>query len=418
MHNGYAGVATRFLRPSERLMLSDENELPLVIEATDATDKQFLQTFLTTHSTHLLNDIAKYGAVLLRGFDIASEQDFENSILSIQGMKGISDAFMSEQGRIPVGNLKYVLHTNAVYKTGGTLYLGGFHSENYYSPDVPSYICFCCLKPSAQGGETGLINTEKVYQQLDLALKEKLEKQTYFVSKWLVSEVVERYGVSVEEVEKQCQQFDLPIVGKGDDKFILMYKPSVFYHPETNKPALQINFFELPTLNKEMRKCFIDDYQGKTWFWHRFVWYLPKFVFRTIEFIYVSIASLYYSPKESLQILKTKFKTYLANKKIASDSFNKTKVGSCFNETQVKHLAKQMRNYYSSILWKKGDIVLVDNRKVAHAGMPGAGPRLIRAMICNPLDVAYSFKEPGYINCKIRNSETMGFYVSQLSAAE
>ena len=121
--------------------------MPLVIEANGSTNIGFLQEFLASHSANLLEDISKYGAVLLRGFDIASDEDFENTILSIREFRGINEAFMSEEGRIHVGNLKFVLHTNAVYKTGGTPYLGGFHSENYYTPDVPGYVCFCCFKP-------------------------------------------------------------------------------------------------------------------------------------------------------------------------------------------------------------------------------------------------------------------------------
>ena len=141
MDNKYPGVITRFLHQDERLILSkDVNELPLVIEAQDRSDVPFLQSFIKSHSAALLEDIATYGAVLFRGFDINTDEQFEKTILTIQGFHGISEAFMSEEGRVHVGPLNYVLHTNAVYKTGGTLYLGGFHTENYYSPDVPSYI--------------------------------------------------------------------------------------------------------------------------------------------------------------------------------------------------------------------------------------------------------------------------------------
>ncbi len=124
--------------------------------------------------------------------------DFENAILSIEGLQGISEAFMSEHGRERVDNLKYVLHTNTIFKTGGTLYLGGFHSENYYIPDVPGFISFCCRKPSTMGGETGLINMEKVYEHLDDELKKKLENSAYFVEKWLVSDVADRYKIDSE----------------------------------------------------------------------------------------------------------------------------------------------------------------------------------------------------------------------------
>lgn len=413
MHQKYIDTTTRFLRDDERLILSEEKEMPLVIEAMDSTDVSYLQHFLSANSDQILKDIATYGAVLLRGFDVASDEDFEKTVLSIQGMKGISDVFMSEEGRIHVDNLNYVLHTNAVYKTGGTLYLGGFHSENYYTPDVPTYICFCCIKPSTTGGETGLINMEKVYQELDDEFKNALEKSNFFASKWLISEVAERYNLSLESIEKICQHFDLPIVGEGSEKFILMYKPSVFLHPHLNKKALQINLFEIPRLNPVLRKHFMNDYKGKAWFWHRLVWRLPKSAFKVLELIYITCASFCYSPKNAIKIVVSKFKTYQAIKNKKSLSLDtQIKVGSCFNEEKIEILAKLMRNYYSSCLWKKGDILLVDNRKVIHAGMPGTGPRLIRAMICNPLEMKYSDKQSGVIHCENRDTETLGYYMA------
>jgi len=408
MHD-YNGVSTRFLRHDERLVSSQELEMPLVIEAKDRADVPFLQQFLAENSVQIIADLAKYGAILLRGFDIASDEDFEKTVLSIKGFYGISEAFMSEQGRIPVDHLKYVLHTNAVYKTGGTLYLGGFHSENYYSPDVPSYISFCCHVPSEKGGETGLVNMEKVFASLSDDLKEKLEKKNYFVAKWLVTEVSERYQVSIDVIEKICKRFSLPIVGKGNKQFILMYKPNIFVHPLTQKKALQINLFELPTLNTELRKCFVSDYQGKTWIWHRLVWKLPLSILKILELCYVMVASLIFSPKESFNILKTKFKVFYAS--MTKDhllNYPKDRVGSCFNDEDIKKLARLIRCYYVSCLWRKGDIVLVDNKKVAHAGMPGAGKRKIRALICNPLEMSYSFNQSGSCYCQPRNSAAIG----------
>ncbi len=289
-----------------------------MIEAQEQVSMDFLKTLLSTHSQKLLHDLSTYGAVLLRGFDVSSEADFENALLSIQGFKGISEAFMSEEGRVPVGDLNYVLHTNAVYKTGGTLYLGGFHNENYYSADVPSFISFCCLTPSAQGGETGLIHMGKVYQCLSDDIKQQLEKRTFFVSKWLLSEVAARYNLTPDAVEEVCQQFGLPLVGEGKKRFVLMYKPSVYIQPVTQKKALQINFFQLRELNRALRRCFINDYQDASWFWHRLVWRLPESVFKALEVVYVMFASFFYSPKDSLNILLSKIKTYIAfNKKMA-----------------------------------------------------------------------------------------------------
>ncbi|WP_133136247.1 TauD/TfdA family dioxygenase [Legionella rowbothamii] len=404
----YPGVCTRFLRDDERFILSDEKEMPLVIEAQSIKSAVFLHQFLAANANQLVTDIAKYGAVLFRGFDINSEQQFEKAMMSIPDFHGISEAFMSENGRTHVGELKYVLHTNSVYKTGGTLYLGGFHTENYYSADVPSYIGFFCMEPSALGGETGIINTEKIYRQLSDELKNKLEDHAYFVSKWLVSEVAERYHITTDKVEEICAYFELPVVGEGEERFVLMYKPSVFEHPLTKEKAMQINLFELPTLNDELRKCFMSDYQGKAWLWHRFFWKLPRPVFNAIESVAMGAIALAKSPRNSYQIVKNKAVEFMAKRKTNLPPFDEIKVGSCFNTQEVKELAESMRTNYSSCLWNKGDIMLIDNRKVMHAGMPGVGPRVIRAIIGNPVDMHYTVKEPGCIHSSERRTATIG----------
>jgi alpha-ketoglutarate-dependent taurine dioxygenase len=408
VHSSYDGVTTRFLRKDEHLVTSSENTMPLVIEANQRKDIKFLQEFLKANSESLMIDVAKYGALLFRGFDIKSDKDFENTILSINGLHGISDSFLAEHGRERVDGLKYVLHTNTIYKTGGTLYLGGFHTENYYNPDVPEFISFCCLKPSDLGGETGLVNFEKVYEQLNDELKERLEKGPCFVDKWLVNEVAKRYKIDTKKVEEICRQFDLPIVGEGEDKLILMYKPTVFLNPITKMKSLQLNCFSLPTLDDVLRQLFTKDYQGKTWFWNRFFWKLPHSIFKAVENLAIFFISLFHSPKEVLDITQANWKTARAFKKINIDS---KKLSSLFTKNDIDQLASLMRQFYVSTIWTKGDILLVDNRKVAHTGMPGAGPRTIRALIANPVKMKYSLNQSGVLNCEERKTESIGYYM-------
>ncbi|HAF88115.1 MAG: hypothetical protein CMF38_01110 [Legionellaceae bacterium] len=387
MKSTYSDVTCRTLDASERLFTSDETAMPLVIEALKHQNLDFLQQFLANNEASLLADIAHYGAILLRGFKIQSDTDFESAITALPHFKPISEAFMAEEGRIHAPKCRYVLHTNAVYKTGGTLYLGGFHSENYYSTDVPAFIAFCCLKPSAQGGETGLVNMEKVYKKLDKTLREKLESQTFYVTKWLLSEVANRYDLPVKDVETICQQFGVPIVG-DKHKWAMLYKPNVLIHPVTQQKSLHINLFELPTLNEALRRIFSKDYQGRAWFWHRLVWRLPTSAFKVIERIYIALASFCYSPKNSLKILANKMKAYwVKNPQGDTPELAETKVGSCFDNAQIEELAQLIRQYYVSCLWQQGDILIVDNRKVMHAGMPGLGPRLVRALIGSPMQL-------------------------------
>src|SRR5262249_28236025 len=143
----------------------------------------------------------------------------------------IHDVMLSEAGRTLVNGSKYVLHTNTLYKTGGTLEFEGlFHNENYYVPDVPRYISFFCITPSWQGGETGLINTAKLFQDLPAVLQQKLEKQTYVVRETPMSVIAERYGLSEEAIERFCTSAGLPVMSAGKTKSIVLFKPSVIRH--------------------------------------------------------------------------------------------------------------------------------------------------------------------------------------------
>lgn len=406
----YEEVTTRFLHQNERLIQSQEQEMPLVIEANQFSSSDFLQHFLAQHSLSLLHQVATYGAVLLRGFDITSTLDFEQALLSIQGFKGISDVFMAEEGRVSVDGLKYVLHTNAIYKTGGTAYLGGFHSENYYAPDVPSYISFCCLQPSECGGETGLIHMEKVYHHLKHDLQQRLEQQSFCAATWLVEEAAARYGVACDVIETACQQFNLPIVGNGRHRLIVMHKPNVFLHPVTQKKALQINFFELNALNKALRTYFKNDYQGAAWLLYRLIWRLPTWFFTVLEKSYLFIGAFCYAPHQAIKTLYWRCRRWYAHR---LTSFSKQRVGHCFSSEDVNDLAHQMRRYYCSCLWQKGDILLVDNRQVVHAGMPGKGERVVRALIGNPLNISYQAGDSGLCDCVDKSAETLGAVVAR-----
>jgi hypothetical protein len=123
--------------------------------------------------------------------------------------------------------------------------------------------------------------------------------------------------------------------------------------------------------------------------------------------------ALFNSPKNSYKIVRTKLFNFLARKKTHLSSLNRVKVGSCFSDKEIKELAQLMRQYYSSCLWQKGDVLLIDNKKVMHAGMPGMGPRLVRAMICNPIEMNYSASEPGFLTAKDRTTDTIGIYMSR-----
>lgn len=412
MTKHYAGIQTRFLKSSERLLTSREETLPLVIEPSNhaSASAQNLQIFLAENSQAILQDIATYGAVLLRGFNITNTKLFEDTILSIQGMTGMSNLFMSEPGRTRVDDLKFVYHTNTKIKTGGALHLGGFHNENYYSTDVPNYISFCCINPPKMGGETGLINMARVYAQLNVLLKEKLEKQAYLVAKWPVHIIAQRYQLDADTVKKVCSSFGLSV---EQDNFIVMHKPSVLLHPMTGQKVIQANLCaEVNRLNDEVLKYFISDYKGLTWLAHKFVWRMLGYQkLRSLSLVLPELTKHPIRFLKSRKQIKQRLKQYNQNAHL--------RIGGAFLPDDISELASLFRECYAAFTWQKGDILLIDNLQIAHAGMPGKTskmyPRDIRAMMCNPLKLTYTKESQGLQSANSLSPATLGEMLSDLS---
>jgi hypothetical protein len=290
----------------------------------------------------------------------------------------------------------FVFHSNNLYRTGGSLYLGGFHPENYYSPDVPSYIAFFCEQASRIGGETGLVNTAKLFNDLPDALKTRLTQRAYWVAAWPLAKMASRYDVSPQQMEQFCLDSGLPVVNRHEVKYALMYKPCVIEHPITKEHGLAFNYsVELMKygLDRAIQRAFLADYSSKEWLLHRLSWRFP------LIGLLDKLDVLVRDPGTVWRTLTRK-------------SFDIC-VGEIFDKEAIGLLATSIRNRSSSFKWRAGDVLIVDNLKMAHSGMPGSGARTLRVLICNPIRMRYDSKGPGIHVVSEDRLPTLG---AQLSA--
>ncbi len=98
----YPGVNTRLLVEKEPALGISESETPLVFEARGPRDLSHLHSALTDHAQQIVSDAAQHGAVLMHGFEVETDQDFERTVVALRGMRGkrgIANAFMAERGR-------------------------------------------------------------------------------------------------------------------------------------------------------------------------------------------------------------------------------------------------------------------------------------------------------------------------------
>ena len=388
----------RRLRPDERRIETSEAQTPLVVEPARAQDGNIAsaRSYLGSHSAELLRDLARHGAVLLRGFRVDSARALEDVVLSIDGLHGMAAMFMSEPGRTRLPQTQFALHTNSLYKTGGGLMLGGFHNENYYCPDVPRYISFACVVPSWLGGETGLVNTAALYGDLSETLRQKLERRPFWASAWRVSDIAARYGLTPGEVEEFCAEAGFPRRAHNGKQLVMMYKPSVVEHPLTGERGLQLNLWgELEELGfaAAVRKAFRQDYAGLAWAFHRLVWRFPR-----LEVL--DLLGSLHAPKFVLRTLRNRSRR--ERPRPLDD-----RVSTAFSADEIDRVARAVRRRFSSFTWKRGDLLIIDNLKMAHAGMPGYGPRELAALLCNPLRFPSAADGPGCYAPHEESAETL-----------
>jgi alpha-ketoglutarate-dependent taurine dioxygenase len=362
----------------------------------------FPQKFLKHYSSQILDEIAKYGALLLRGFNVESTSDFEQCIHSIQGMRGMHEVLLSEPGRSLADGCQFVFYTNKVMKSGGTLRFGFFHTENYNVPDVPRYVSFWCKTPSALGGETGLVNMVNVYADLPDALKQKLADRACLVSLYPIAEMVSRYGVCAARISEFCERMGLPVVSHHGDQYVAIYKPSVIQHPNTLERTLLINSFWFPSIERQLLKAFSADYAGRQWLLHRLYW-RTAWLRRVVDRVTMRA-------HEKGTIYVTRAPSPLAGTQGLPD---------IISEEDLPILATSMRSRFSSFLWKRGDVLILDNLKMAHNGMAGRGNRELRVMLCNPVPLPLSGDSPGlhFVAPMSERRESLGDELTRVRAA-
>ncbi len=410
----YPGVNTRLLLDNERAINSSETGTPLVLEASGRRDLVHLHSVLTNHAQHIVSDAARHGAVLLRGFEVGTDQDFESTVLALRGMRGIASVFMSEGGRTVVDGLRFVMHTNSIYTTGGSFDMAAFHTENYFVPDVPRFIFFFCRKPAMLGGETGLVNTAKVFAALPDAVKDKLRQTRCLANAFPVDDVAARYGLDAAAAEAIAQQGGLAIAEHAGKRYMMLYKPSVLVHPLTGEPALDIHYYGGLMglgLSAAIRAAFEPDYTGARWALHRLLWRHPP-----LTYLVPSLA-LFRAPrvviKNYTRAIWERLRARLGFT-IEAGGPPGAHVSSAFERADIEIVARAMRQHFSSFRWQSGDVLMVDNSKMAHAGMPGFGARLLRAMICNPVSMPFLPDAAGAWRVPITDiAETLGERFSQ-----
>lgn len=135
-------------------------KLPLVIEPESGASFEELIEAITKQLDFLHAQLLRYGAFLLRGFQIEDVTDFERFARMFSG----KDPFNYAGGVSPRRILKDGVYRSTEYPAQFGLSL---HNELSYSNIYPNHLFFGCLIAPEIGGETTLGDSRRILQKID-----------------------------------------------------------------------------------------------------------------------------------------------------------------------------------------------------------------------------------------------------------
>ncbi|PSB30550.1 condensation domain-containing protein [Chlorogloea sp. CCALA 695] len=306
-------VTTTYLQP--------EQTFPLVIQPV--SNEIDLVDWAKSNRDFIEGKLVKHGAILFRGFSVNSVAGFENFATAI------CPHLFGEYGDLPrvgVGNKVY----------GSTPYPADkailFHNESSHLHCYPLKIWFFCLHPAQQGGETPIVDCRKAYKILCPQLREKLaKKQLMYVRNYTndldVSWQNFFHTSDKSVVEKYCRQDGIDFEWyAGDGLITRQIRPAIAIHPQTKEPVFfnQIQLHHIAYLEPEVRTSLLSLFAENK---------LPR--------------NVYYGDGSSIE-----------NQAIAE-------INRVYQQSQT------------SFIWRKGDILMLDNMLTAHGRLPYTGERKI-----------------------------------------
>ncbi|MCE5316604.1 MAG: TauD/TfdA family dioxygenase [Parachlamydia sp.] len=220
--------------------------IPLAIEPAAKMTLPEFYTLLKEENAYFRQQLLKYGALLFRGFPIASPDDFAGLVTHLN----VGSFVHYIGGDSPRKIVKGDIYTSTEAPPSIKIPL---HNELSFVKNHPRYIHFYCETAPQTRGETIIADARKVYATMNPEVRKLFaDKGLRYVSRYYYksqimnllnkvqrshkswSEVFETH--SKEEVEKICHESEFELKWNRNDWLqIAQVRPAVMAHPDTNE---------------------------------------------------------------------------------------------------------------------------------------------------------------------------------------
>ncbi|MEQ1871082.1 MAG: TauD/TfdA family dioxygenase [Vicinamibacterales bacterium] len=301
-----------------------------VFEGRDRTTDSF--TWVSDRREELEHALLHHGAVLLRGFGIATTDDFRQLIAPLIGEVTRHPEMIAGRREVDDG-----VYTPTEYPANQQIEP---HNEHSASLTFPGRLSFWCQQPAQHGGETPLIDTRQVYARIDPRVREHFDRLGWMLvrnyddmpgRRWQTTFRTE----SRDDVERYCAANGIQCEWKSPSRLrTWRFRPVTLQHPVTGERCWfnHVAFFHIAALPAPIQRSLRSSYREED---------LPN-------------------------------NTYYGD-------------GSPIDDQTIAGLRAAYQGEAASFPWQQGDVLLVDNILTAHARNAFSGPRKILLILSDPI---------------------------------
>jgi alpha-ketoglutarate-dependent taurine dioxygenase len=311
-----------------RIEVSDEPGVPAMFSANTAGVD--LVSWAAANETAIAKHLLASGALLFRGFQVDGARGFGEAVAQVGG----SPAMSYTERTTPRTQIEQGIYTSTEYPADQEIF---FHNENAYAATWPSHIYFWCEVPPAGGGHTPLADCRRVLTSLPEQLRTQFQQLGVLYRRrfraGLGIEWQQAFGVaSAVELAQRFEPAGYRFEWLQDDLVATFRAPAIVSHPLSG---------------------------AESWFNHAGLFHraaLPPQVRQTAEDGGASV----------LQV-ETRF---------GDDS--------PIPDGWIALIRAAYRKNAAQFEWRRNDLLVLDNRTVAHGRTPFNPPRRILAAMTGP----------------------------------
>jgi alpha-ketoglutarate-dependent taurine dioxygenase len=207
--------------------------------------------------------LSRHGAILLRGYDVASTQALAHAVAALGGKPMPYIEGNSPRTKLDAGGV----YTSTEHPAEAFISL---HNELSYSASWPNRLYFCCVTPAQTGGHTLLADSAAILNDLDASVRDAFETKGVLYIRNLHGGRGMQLGPSWQQtfetddradIERYCAQQHIDFEWRANDSLRLIAKrPATAIHPASQRHVWfnQADQFHPSTNSADVHEALVD----------------------------------------------------------------------------------------------------------------------------------------------------------------